>query len=179
MITIRPALLEDAKILGEIHALTWKHAYKGIMPDVVLDGITIEKRTLYFEKALSEKREEDFLIFLQDQPVGLICIGKCRDDDADSDVGEIWGIYILPEYQGKGVGTCSIKWALEELESRGYKRVTLWVLEDNHHARKFYECMGFLYKGMNKEIRLGKTLLELRYERDIPLLRTWPVYLDH
>ncbi|HBN82221.1 MAG TPA: GNAT family N-acetyltransferase [Clostridiales bacterium] len=164
---IRQAQVDDVQVLGEIHALTWKHAYKGIVPDSVLDQTTAEKRQLYFKKALTEKWEEDYLIFYREQPAGLICIGKCRDQDMSSDVGEIWGIYILPAFQGKGVGTYSIKWALEELKSRGYTKVTLWVLEENLHARRFYEYKGFQYKGMFKEIQLGKTLIELRYEKEM------------
>jgi len=164
MYKIRRADVNDARILGEIHSQSWKVAYKGIVPDSVLDNINADKRQKYFEKALSEKGEEDTLIFKDDKAVGFMCIGKCRDEDKDDTYGEIWGMYLLPEYWNQGIGTYLINYGLNELKSRNYKKVTLWVLEENINARKFYEKIGFKHDGTIKEIDLGKKLNELRYE---------------
>lgn len=98
MYKVRRADVNDAGVLGEIHASSWKIAYKGIVPDSMLDNISADKRQKYFEKALSEGWEEDFLIFAGDKAVGLMCIGRCRDEDKDDTYGEIWGLYLLPEY---------------------------------------------------------------------------------
>ena len=45
---------ESTKALGVIHSVSWKSAYKGIIPDEILDGITPEKREKYLKKP-SEK----------------------------------------------------------------------------------------------------------------------------
>ena len=147
MYKIRRADVNDARILGEIHSQSWKVAYKGIVPDSVLDNINADKRQKYFEKALSEKGEEDTLIFKDDKAVGFMCIGKCRDEDKDDTYGEIWGMYLLPEYWNQGIGTYLINYGLNELKSRNYKKVTLWVLEENINARKFYEKIGIKHDG--------------------------------
>ena len=96
-----------------------------------------------------------------------MCLGKCRDEDKDASYGEIWGIYLLPEDWNKGIGSYFINWGLNELKKRGYKRVTLWVLEENVNARRFYEKIGFKHEGTRKELDLGKKLTELRYEKEI------------
>lgn len=152
-----------AKELGEIHSEYWKVAYKDIIPDEILNNITSEKREKYFEKALKEGLEEDAIISNDKQAIGFICIGKCRDEDKDSTYGEIWGIYLLPQYWNKGIGSILINWGLEELRKRGYKKVTLWVLEENLKARRFYEKVGFKQEDLVKEICIGKTLRECRY----------------
>lgn len=164
---IRCADVKDAGVLGKIHSESWKTAYKGIVPDSVLDNISADKRKKYFEKALSEGSEENYLVFSDDKAVGFMCIGKCRDQDKDDTYGEIWGIYLLPEYWNKGIGSYFINWGLNELKKRGYKKVTLWVLEANYNARKFYEKIGFKHEGTIKDITLGKKLKELRYEIEI------------
>lgn len=163
MYEIRYADIDDAKILGEIHSQSWKVAYKGIVPDEILNNITIKKRQKYFEKALTEGWEEDAIIFNDNKAVGLICIGKCRDIDKEGSCGEIWGIYLLPEYWNMGIGSELINWGVSELKKRNYDKVTLWVLEDNLNARKFYEKIGFEHDGTIKEITIGKTLNEYRY----------------
>ena len=47
------------------------------------------------------------------------------------------------EYRGKGYGTTLIKYAVEEAEKRGAKRVTLLTDDTNESAMKFYEKNGF------------------------------------
>lgn len=168
MYRIRYASVEDAAVLGKIHSASWKKAYKNIIPDDILNNITPEKRTLDFKKALSKGFEEDALIFNEDHlPLGLICFGKSRDKDLDSSHGEIWGIYLLPEYWNQGVGSKLIHWGISELRRRNYKKAVLWVLEDNIIGRRFYEKNGFIFDGTSKEIIIGKPLIELRYIKNI------------
>jgi len=164
MFIIRCADANDAGVLGKIHSCSWKAAYKGIVPDSILDNISADMRQEYFEKALSEGWEEDYLIFAKDNAAGLMTIGKCRDEDKDDSYGEIWGIYLLPEYWNRGIGTYFINWGLNELKGRGYKRVSLWVLDENLNARRFYEKIGFRHDGTTKELTLGRKLKEIRYE---------------
>lgn len=167
MNTIRYANVNDARILGQIHSQSWKVAYNGIVPDDILNNMSSEKRQRYFEKALSEGLEENAIIFKKDKALGLICIGKCRDEDKDDSHGEIWGIYLLPEYFNIGIGSELIHWGLNELKNRKYKKVTLWVLEQNIPARLFYKKIGFNHDGTIKEITIGIKLKEYRYVKDI------------
>ncbi|AGK95707.1 GNAT family N-acetyltransferase [Clostridium pasteurianum] len=168
MYKIRYADINDAKILGEIHSKSWKVAYKSIVPDEILNNITPDKRQKYFEKALAEGWEEDAIIFKDEKALGLICIGKCRDEDKKDSYGEIWGIYLLPEYWNLGIGSELMSWGLNELKKRNYKKIFLWVLEGNLNARRFYEKIGFQHDGTVKEITIGKTLNEYRYVKWIP-----------
>ena len=54
MFTIRYANVGDAKAIGEIRALSWQVAYKGIVPDEYLEGFTVEKSQEFFAKVLPD-----------------------------------------------------------------------------------------------------------------------------
>ncbi|WP_426348239.1 GNAT family N-acetyltransferase [Alloiococcus sp. CFN-8] len=155
--------MESAKALGIIHSASWKSAYKGIIPDEILNGITPEKREKYFEKALSLDWEKDAIINVNGKEAGFISIGECRDDDKNSTYGEIRGLYLLPEYWGQGFGKALFTWGIKELEKQNYTSISIWVLEDNIRARRFYEKQGFIFDGTVKEIIIGKKLNEVRY----------------
>jgi ribosomal protein S18 acetylase RimI-like enzyme len=163
MYQIRYASVADAEILGMVHARSWQAAYAGIVPNEFLAGMNPLARQEHFAQALSEGREHDAIIFADDKPVGLTTIGKCRDQDKDDTFGEIWGIYLLPEFWNQGIGTVLLRWGLHELYLQGYRQASLWVLKDNIRARKFYEKNGFAWDGSEKEIFLGKLLIECRY----------------
>ena len=164
---IRYADINDSKILGYIHAQSWKTAYKTIIPYSILDNISAQKREKYFHKVLFEKSEENVLIFSGNDPVGFITLGECRDEDLDSSWGEIWGIYLLPSHWNQGIGTELINWGINVLQSRGYGKVSLWVLEKNINARKFYEKLAFSHDGLKKRLNFGIPLNEYRYVKVI------------
>ena len=51
-------------------------------------------------------------------------------------------LYILPEYQGKGIGAACMKRIIEDAK-REQKPVTLQVLKINTRATAFYQRLGF------------------------------------
>jgi ribosomal protein S18 acetylase RimI-like enzyme len=133
-----------------------------IRGDEVLDKYTPLSREEYFKNAIIYKTE---VIKSDGKITGFITLGRSRDIDAASECGEVWGIYISPDYWRRGLGTILLNWGLKELGSRGLPSVTLWVLEDNRHARSFYEKQGFEFDGTVKTIELGKLINEVRYVR--------------
>jgi GNAT superfamily N-acetyltransferase len=48
-------------------------------------------------------------------------------------------LYVLPEAQGRGVGT-----ELLDVAKRASKRLQLWTFQRNAQARRFYQARGFL-----------------------------------
>ncbi len=74
--------------------------------------------------------------------VGFVMGGLNRDEDANVFKGEIYGIYILDEYQGKGTGRRLFIRGVQSLLQDGMDSVKVWVLADNVKARGFYERLG-------------------------------------
>jgi len=95
--------------------------------------------------------------------VGFVSYGDFRDSARIA--GEIFALYVLKDYYGKGVGQKLMQAAFAALD--GYQEIVLWVLEDNKRAIAFYEKMGFVFDGQEKVIDLGKAVKEKRmiYDR--------------
>lgn len=165
---IRRATPEDAPTLAKVHVDSWQAAYQGIVPASHLERFTYQRREDAFRQALSANTEETYLITDNDQAIAILTIGPSRDDDLDTTTtGELWGIYIRPEYWRKGVGSRLVHEAESMLQSRGYTQVVLWVLEDNINARQFYERVGYRLDGAYKMIELGKPLKAVRYQKSL------------
>ena len=89
------ATVDRAEDIGYVHAMSWKEAYRGIVPKEFLDNFTPKKRADVFRKVLQSDQDEHYIAYLDGQPVGMLTIGKSRDDDADENMGEIYAIYLL------------------------------------------------------------------------------------
>ena len=164
---IRKASIEDAETIGYITSYSWQAAYKGIIPDDYLAGITPESRAERFRTVLKQRPDVEFYLVLADDiPIGVMNLHPCADDDAKG-CGEIGVFYFLPEYWGMGCAAQAMEFALDRLRERGFPTVILWVLEENLRARRFYEKNGFILDGERKTVNLGKDLIEVRYWKSI------------
>jgi ribosomal protein S18 acetylase RimI-like enzyme len=165
---LRRAAPADAAELARIHVAAWQKAYRGIVPDSTLEQFTVEGRTERFRKFLAEDSSETYLAEHDSRAVGFLTLGPCRDQDVQHDTtGEIWGMYILPECWRQGFGKYLCQQGQSLLASRGFKIVTLWVLEANDQARAFYQAMGFAADGATKQLPLGIPLTAIRYRKKL------------
>ena len=163
---IRPARVNDAPALAKVHVDSWRAAYRGLVPDSSLEGFTYEWREERFRQSLAANAEETYVVRVDEEIVGFLTLGTARDADLDINrTGEIWGIYISPNYWHKGIGKRLADEAERILKSRGYGDAVLWVLEGNQQARRFYEAMGFTLDGESKDIDWGTPLKAIRYAK--------------
>jgi GNAT superfamily N-acetyltransferase len=79
--------------------------------------------------------------------VGFVSFGPSRDENATPSTGEVPAIYVDPSVMGTGVGRELLEAATAALREAGYARATLWVLEANERARRFYEKAGWAWDG--------------------------------
>ncbi len=159
----RRATPADAETLGALHSALWRAAYTGIVPDAYLQAFTPEKRTAFFARTLPVTPNENYILSLGGEPAGMLAIGPTNDERPETGFGEIHALYLFPEHWGHGHGRRAMNFALERLRSHGFTAVSLWVLEENARARRFYEAYGFLPDGAREPITLGRELMELRY----------------
>lgn len=165
---IRKATVDDVYDISRIYALSWKSAYRGIVPNTYLDDLREDFWVEFFNGSINEESINVKMIFHNEVPVGAVAYGMSRDESL-KDFGEIFSIYLLPEYFGKGFGNKLLESALDDLKSLGFNNVYLWVLENNINAQSFYMRNGF-YKTNNKsyiEIQ-GERLIDIRYEYSFP-----------
>lgn len=160
---VKRAAEKDAADFGMINALSWRAAYKGIVPDDYLAGFTPESRAERFGRGVKKGDDEFYLFLVNQKPAGMAVIGACHDDGAESGEGEIHAIYFLPEYWRQGFGKKAMRFCTDRLNKTGYKEVLLWVLEKNGNARRFYEKCGFATDGGRMSMEIGKPLSVVRY----------------
>ncbi len=161
---IRKATIDDIKDISRIHALSWKSAYKGIIPQTYLDELKEDFWVSAFETWLNDKVLTAQVMMENGSIIGCVAYGKARDKSLFS-WGEIVSIYLLPEYFGKGYGNKLLESALLDLKQSGFQNIYLWVLKQNQRARYFYEKNKWRFNEDDEcvcEIA-GKQLTEIRY----------------
>ena len=168
-IAIRPARSEDIPSLVDVHIASWQSAYRGQVPDAVLDGMdaTRSRRHELWRQMLANDRERALVAERRGEVVGFVNVGPARPP-ADASVGELYAIYLHPSVWGQGIGRAPFARGEEALRSLGYRDAILWVLETNRRARDFYDAAGWRADGETKIEELADvTLHEVRYSRSL------------
>jgi len=169
MAIVRFANIEDADAIATVHVQSWQETYRGLMPDSVLDTLSVERRAKLWRHVLEESTEERPVIAVAEhsgQIVGFANYGKEREGDSNFE-GELAALYVLKAFHGQGLGRRLVQRSAAGLLNLGMSSMRLWVLKGNP-AQKFYEHMGGEYlREKSFEIE-GNTLLEVAYGwRDI------------
>lgn len=160
---------EDVEAVSAIRVNGWKTAYAGIVPQPYLDGMTIEADTRQHRRRLARSHRQVLdLVAVHDQAgtVGWGCLGPCRGEAAEQDLGEVLALYVRPDLTGRGIGGALLDVLHRHAVDRGFDTLVLWVLRDNLRARRFYTSAGYTADGATRCDTYGDVAVpELRCRR--------------
>lgn len=162
---IRRANPDDAAAIANVHIKSWRSTYCGLMPDAVLNDLSVERRTAFW-RSVTERAKNQFVFVVEDesQIVGFVNGGPPQEADPHY-TAELYALYLLEAYQGYGYGKALFKATVKTFVERGHTGMLLWVLSTNP-ARGFYERLGGLHL-KTKPIDIGGvTLTEDAYGWD-------------
>ncbi|MFC0526278.1 GNAT family N-acetyltransferase [Phytohabitans kaempferiae] len=160
--TIRSAGERDLTAVGTLHYQSRAAAYSGFIPREALTAMPVSSSIDYWTERWRYERETHQLTVAAegDGVVGFTYLGP----DEEPGTGILQAIHVSPQVQGQGVGGALMADALEKLAAAGWHHAVLWVLEQNAHARGFYERGGWRPDGARREDYIGPALVhQIRY----------------
>ena len=161
---IREASPADSPAIAKVHVDSWRSTYRGIISDEVLAGLSFPDRERMWEGSLTTHRSSNFIYVAEADDgsvVGFAAAGKERTGRTDFP-GEIYAIYLMKDYHGRGWGRQLFMAAAGRLGLEGFNGLMLWVLAENP-TRGFYEALGGRLLG-EQPIQIGPdSLAEVAY----------------
>jgi len=159
-IKIRRGVAADAEALTELQRSTCLVAYGHIFPPE-LYPFPIEATKEHWRQTLTAHEETVLVAGRKNVPAGVIAY---RSDYVHS-------LFVAPDEWGKGIGGLLHDAAVRELASGGIGRCNLWVMEENHRARRFYEARGWVPDGRTDTSRFPPHPRLLAYQLVLPVDR--------
>ncbi len=155
---IREAKTGDEWMIAKVHVDTWLNTYKGLVSDNYLFSLNYHDRAKRWKKII-EKKEHILLVSINDKEeiIGYAYGGINRGTEVLYD-GELYAIYLLPNYQKKQVGKKLFHAFVSKLKEKGFSSMIIWVLKGNS-AYQFYEKQGGI-KQKTKKIEVDGVLYD-------------------
>ena len=163
--TARPA---DAEGIARVEVETWRDAYPTLLPEsFLIGGLDAAHRARVWRRRLAQRGAAETIIAALDTAAGVVgyaAFGPARTP-ALAPAAELYELYLLPDYQGLGLGRCLCGAVAERLTEAGTPSLCVEVLEGNV-ARFFYEAMGGRLAARKAHAFAGRNLPTLVYAWD-------------
>src|ERR687884_1849735 len=140
LIEIRRAKPADATLVAATHDAAWRNAYRGIIPGPELEKLISRRGPQWWDSAIAKGSRVALLQF-GDRVAGYANYGRNRARSLFYD-GEIYELYLCPEFQGLGFGRRLFTAARRDLAQSGLKSLVIWALTDNDPAAGLYKALG-------------------------------------
>ncbi len=139
---IRAALPSDLESIAQLHTLSWRMAYRGILSDAYLDGDLFADRRALWQGRFDKPAAQQSIVVAEiaDALVGFACSFGSHD--------ATWGsllenLHVAPGHKGAGLGSQLVthvaQWCARTQAADG---LHLWVLAGNTAAQGFYRRLG-------------------------------------
>lgn len=145
-VVLRPIEKEDAHFMQETVLEREVRNSIGRAPKPT----SIDEQKDWIEKNRQDSDVVQFLIEYQGEKAGNMSLHGLESDYRRGE----FGISIHPEFQGKGIGTKSVKMITKyAFETLNFHKLKGGYLEHNHASKKVMEKAGFKEEGIGREFR--------------------------
>jgi ribosomal protein S18 acetylase RimI-like enzyme len=148
---VRSAIEKDAKNLSEVR----------LQIDGETENLDREKGEAYidesgFKQIIKNDTESSSNLFLVAEVNGrIVGFSRCEGNKLKRSSHKVeFGVCVLKEYWGYGIGRNFLEESIQWADSNGIKKITLNVLETNDKAIKLYKKYGFEVEGVLKKDKL-------------------------
>jgi GNAT superfamily N-acetyltransferase len=144
-VLIRVATEADVPHIAQIHVASWLDAYRGVIPDAVIDARTVEGVTAMWSGNPTKFPKNLTVAEMPDgQIAGFSCAGPVTDGSKSVPFDfEVYALHVRPDTRRRGIGAALLRQAMTRARGERHMRsMIVWTLEGLHLSRRFYEREG-------------------------------------
>jgi ribosomal protein S18 acetylase RimI-like enzyme len=166
MVSIRAASANDKNDLARVHVRSWQVGYRGLISVDFLRKMRAEDRAARY--TFGDATSPLTMVATEGEGIlGFATFGVSQDVDGSHE-GEIFALYVDPDFWGQGVGRALLVNARTSLRKMSFTMANLWVLKGNERATRFYEFDGWSSDGIRREeVVWGITVNEICFKRSL------------
>jgi GNAT superfamily N-acetyltransferase len=170
--SVRPAFPEDAAEIARIQVVTWRTAYRAVLPEAVLDEWDADAAEASWRNAVTAPPTpgHGVLVALErNTVVGFAAYGPAeltageRPDPAGP-TSELSTLLVEPRWGRRGHGSRLLAAVADLAQGSGAARLQTWLLEEDRISTRFYESAGWAPDGWARTLETGGApLREIRW----------------
>jgi GNAT superfamily N-acetyltransferase len=170
--SVRPARPDDATEIARIQVVTWRTAYRSVLPAAVLDDWDENAATAAWRSAIEAPPTPGHGVLVAregETPVGFLAFepAELTPDEQPHPAGptsEVSTLLVEPRWGRRGHGSRLLAAVVDVARPAGTARLQMWVAEPDRVTASFLESAGWAPDGWARTLDTGETpLREVRW----------------
>jgi GNAT superfamily N-acetyltransferase len=172
-VSVRPARPDDAGEIARIQVVTWRTAYRALLPTAVLDEWDADAATASWRTAIAAPPTpgHGVLVALErNSVVGFAAFGPAElagseTGDPSGPTAELSTLLVEPRWGRRGHGSRLLAAVADVTRGGGATRLQVWLPETDDVSASFYESAGWAPDGWARTLDTGaaESLREIRW----------------
>jgi GNAT superfamily N-acetyltransferase len=170
--SVRPAVPEDAAEIARIQVVTWRAAYRSVLPAATLDDWDTDGATASWRSAVTTPPTPGHGVVValeRNTVVGFATFGPAELTpgevaDPAGPTAEVGTLLVEPRWGRRGHGSRLLAAVSDLARAGGVARLQVWLLEADPVSARFYESAGWAPDGWARTLDTGsEPLREIRW----------------
>jgi GNAT superfamily N-acetyltransferase len=167
-VSVRPARAGDAEAVARVQLVTWRTAYRALLPEALLDDWDDAAAADAWRAAIVDPPSpaHGVLVALDGVEVtGFAAYGPPEADaEPDLPTTEVTALLVEPRWGRRGHGSRLLAAVTDVARAGGVARLQTWVLDADRVSAGFYESTGWAHDGWARTLETGgEPLREVRW----------------
>jgi GNAT superfamily N-acetyltransferase len=171
-VSVRPAWPDDAVEVARIQTVTWRTAYRSVLPADVLDEWDDAAATEAWRTAIATPPTPAHGVLVaieRNTVVGFAAYGPAELADGEQPdpagpTSEVATLLVEPRWGRRGHGSRLLAAVVDLTRATGAARLTAWLPEADEVSAGFYESAGWAREGWVRTLETGgDPLREVRW----------------
>src|SRR3954451_3842189 len=171
-VSVRPAGPDDAEAIARVQLVTWRAAYRGLLPPAVLDDWDVPAAVDAWRAAVltPPTPAHGVLVALDGAEVaGFAAFGPAELGDGEEPLAagatnEVTALVVEPRWGRRGHGSRLLAAVVDLATSAGVVRLQMWLPEGDAVTARFLSSAGWAADGWARTLDTGaEPLRQLRW----------------
>ena len=140
---IRDATEADAPGIAALHAESWRSAYRDVLSERYLQDEVHAERLAVWRQRFSKAPEKPMFVVIAQTAATLVGFACVFREEHPAFGSFLDNLHVAPGLTGRGIGRKLLSETAQRVVGSGSRQgLYLWVIENHHDARRFYERAG-------------------------------------
>jgi GNAT superfamily N-acetyltransferase len=167
-VSVRPARPGDAAAIARVQAVTWRTAYRAVLPAAVLDHWDDAAVTASWETAVATPPTPAHRVMVALERNDVVGFAAVAPADDDPETAELGTLLVEPRWGRRGHGSRLLAAATDLAATDGITRMRTWLLESDEASAGFFESAGWAADGWARTLETGgEPIRELRWHAEL------------
>jgi GNAT superfamily N-acetyltransferase len=170
--SVRPAVPGDAEEIARVQVVTWRTAYRSLLPAQVLDDWDGDAAASAWRAAVTSPPTPGHGVLVAEEGgslVGFTAYGPAEvaaggSPSADGPTAELAALLVEPRWGRRGHGSRLLAAVADLVRAEGVARLQIWLPEADRVTAAFLESAGWGRDGWARALDTGSTTIrEVRW----------------